>query len=184
MDIWRILPGVCSLLSVAILMAGCDGPAPTEQAGDETVAPSLSASSEWTRVPIHQEGELYIDCANGGLGELMYINADYVLLIHTVTTPHGKEISQIRMDYPPGHPLNMTLVGLETGFSYFMKPGSWNQDIYVPPGGTYVAHETYINEEDHRDRIRLRFVWHLTVNANGDVTAYRVSDWCAGGGNN
>jgi hypothetical protein len=182
MDIRKTLPDVCVLLSLAALIPGCDSPGPTEQSDSEILTPSLSASSEWTRVPAHQEGELYIDCANGGQGEWMYLNAEYVLLIHTVTTANGKEISQIRMDYPPGHPLDMTLVGLETGFSYYMKPGSWNQDIYVPPGGTYVAHETYINENDHRDWIRLRFVWHLTVNANGEVTAYRVSDWCAGGG--
>jgi hypothetical protein len=108
---------------------------------------------------------VFVPCANGGTGELVDLSGN----LHDMfaTTVNGNHFSMKYMDNPQG----VSGTGETTGDSYQATGVTQGQtsgnvgfeDTYINnfriighgPGNNFLVHETY----------------HVTVNANGDVTA-------------
>lgn len=158
------------LLVASLPLLGCGG----EVVAPEPVAvPSLAASSSWTR------GSLFLDFTFGDVntcvGEELHGLGEVPYQWHEVLTNNGQYsyFFQFRPVTPWGPQYSLT--GVTTGRVWWYKKGlPFNESFHLGRGEVYrwKAHETYESEDG--ERLFFERVWHLTVNANGQLVVLRV----------
>jgi hypothetical protein len=157
-------------LALAVLAAlACDRPAtaPAVAVLDAVAAPSSDGAAVLTvsqRFPL--ELEQFVPCAAGGLGETVALSGELHELFH-VTISLGGNVVVKTFDNPQG----VTGVGLTTGAQY--QATGVTQEIFSLRVG---ATDTFVNEfhvigQGPDNNFVVREVLHLTINANGELTA-------------
>jgi hypothetical protein len=158
-----------SLLPWALLMAGCQDPAPTAPAA-EVSALSFSATSEWQVVPAVGEWTAYNPC----LAEDMQMNYTLNWRFHWVTTPQG--VRQVLFDHVDDS-WDVRLVGLTTGQLWLPTPGNRDMQMSTASGDFLVWTQRFVYQNQTTGAVldwplRITFV----TNASGEVKVYRVED--------
>jgi hypothetical protein len=162
--IWLLMVGS------AFIAGACQDPASTE-APSVKVVPTFSAAQGWERSSFSVDDVLFIDC----LGENVRAFGQVLFQYHEVTTSSGNFSYhfQLRPATPSSPPF--FIQGLSSGklFRYkFGLPG--NESFHLGPGevASFVIVEMYVAEDGDRVVGKVRF--HVTVNANGELTVSRT----------
>jgi hypothetical protein len=128
---------------------------------------SAAAETYTDNVRIPYEFYVYVPCAAGGAGEDVYLSGTLHMLFHTTLDNSGGYHSKYHFQ-----PQGITGTGLVTGAKYQATGVTQGMDngkvgfestfvnnfkiIGQGPGNNFLIHENF----------------HITVNANGEVTAY------------
>ncbi len=127
--------------------------------------PDSETFTDEERIPI--ELFVFVPCANGGSGELVYLAGSLHVLYHITLNDrggyHAKSLAE---------PQGVSGVGLTTGDRYVGT--GVTQDQF---NGTVGYEFTYINNfriigQGKGNNFLVHETYHVTVNANGEVTAY------------
>ncbi len=174
----------CGTLAIgvaALFLAAC------EAADSPTEPPPISASAVVSRSTITeyvQNGPLFIACANGGLGEDMIFEGTVITTTSVTESAGGTVKVKVRSDAEA----DFRAIGLTTGDVYYtatrgpdgIARGVFEFTQVLNKGGgqaTVVQVEDYVNPVNG-DHIRTRRKFHITLNAQGDVTVLFDQPWC------
>jgi hypothetical protein len=154
-----------ALLAVAGLLVACDD-APTIPT--DTPSPSFAAVASTTSMSFPVDLVVFVDCADGGSGESVALSGNLHSVVHTTVNPNG--FTSFWHNQPQG----ISGVGLTTGDKYQGTGVTRNRF-----GGSFVNgqySDTYVNNyrifgQGPGNNFTLHETYHVTVNANGDVTA-------------
>jgi hypothetical protein len=143
------------------------------------LAPNFQATSTWTRSSFFVDVTLSIPC----LGENVRFHGEVPFMLHEVTTPSGGSHSFLQL--APLTPVTPPYFaeGLTSGTVYRYHNGlPINQMFSAGPGEVITIHDREVYVADNGAELRVSFVRHLTVNANGDVIVDRAesSDFLCG----
>jgi hypothetical protein len=111
----------------------------------------------------------FVPCANGGAGELVLVEGTlHVLVTETVNDNHVS----FKIHFQPQ---GATGIGLTTGDTYHAT-GVTQEHVSIGPG----LNDTFVNNfriigEGPDNNLLVHQLIHLTINANGEVTADIVS---------
>jgi hypothetical protein len=157
-------------LGTVFLAGGCRDPVPTE-ARSVNVVPSASATQSWERSSFFVDQVVFIDC----LGENVRAFGEVQFQYHEVTTSSGNFSYHFQLRPATPNQTPFFIQGLSSGklFRYkFGLPG--NESFHLGPGevASFVIVETYVAEDGDRVVGKVRF--HVTVNANGELTVSRT----------
>lgn len=155
------------ILLLALIPACSDSPMTTEESLPASDVGVLTDVSEWERSSFWQDAHIYIPC----LGETVNFLGEVLYAWHTVATPSGAfNINYEILPYTPNSPTFLA-IGDVSGKVYEYAHGlaihmTWHQ----MPGEvqTQTDREVYIAENG--DRLLIRFNYHWTVDANGNLT--------------
>jgi hypothetical protein len=130
-----------------------------------------SATTTMSNVSINFDGfTVFVPCAAGGAGEWVVFNGDlHVLLEETDNAAGG---IQVKSHFQPQ---GLTGTGLTTGAKY-QATGVTQDEFNVGPGGLPYT-ETFVNNfrmigQGPGNNYMVHETFHITINANGTVTAY------------
>jgi len=146
---------------------------PTEAALVKPVAPTVRAAQHWERSSFFVDDVSFIDC----LGENVRAFGEVLFQYHEVITSSGNFSYhfQIRPTTPNGTPF--FIQGQTSGKLFQYKNGlPGNESFHLGPGevATFVIVETYVAEDGDRVVGKVRF--HVTANANGELTVSRTEE--------
>ena len=161
------------MLGTAILGGGCQDAVPTEAPSVKAVSPTASAAQSWERSSFFVDQVVFIDC----LGENVRAFGEVQFQYHEVTTSAGNFSYhfQLRPATPNGPAF--FIQGQTSGKLFRYKNGlPGNESFHLGPGevSSFVTVETYVAEDGDRVVGKVRF--HVTVNANGELTVSRDED--------
>ena len=170
MRITRFIP----LLAVSVLLISCDR---QPVAPDQEVGPLFQATHEEFAGPFINNGTIFVECANDGVGEdVNFINSGTWVESHTTSNSGNKNI-QHEVIYDP----NFQLVGLTSG------------DVWILYHYTFASHQNFHGSGESRqqvlngffenqdgDRLHLMLNFHWTNDANGNPKLFRYDAWCPG----
>jgi hypothetical protein len=159
----RLIPLALGL--PALLLAGCDSPAAPSIATAAS-PPGLAATAFTDNVSIPLDQSVFIQCANGGAGELVTISGTLHVLFHQTfnDAEHVTTTSQFNPQgvYGIGEITGRKYQG--TGVTKSITTARIGEETTIinnfriigqGPGNNFLVHETF----------------HFTVNANGTTTA-------------
>jgi len=161
------------MLGTATLAGGCQDPVATEAPSVKAVSPTASAAQSWERSSFFVDQVVFIDC----LGENVRAFGEVQFQYHEVTTSAGNFSYhfQLRPATPNGPAF--FIQGQTSGKLFRYKNGlPGNESFHLGPGevSSFVTVETYVAEDGDRVVGKVRF--HVTVNANGELTVSRDED--------
>ena len=159
---------------LALVLANCER---QPVAPDRALRPEFAATSDWTRSSFFFDFPgVFVACR----GETMHFYGEVPYTWHQVTSPSGSYnyFFHILPETPSGPPY--TGVGETSGKVYLYKNGGpGNESFHLAAGEvhTYLDLETYVAENG--DRLSVARTFHVTTNANGQLTVNRFedSDW-------
>lgn len=161
-----------AILVACLPLFGCSG----EIVAPEPVAVTqAAASSLWTR------GSFFLDFYFGNpstcVGEVLHGVGEVPYKVHEVLNGNGgySYFFQILPVTPRGPQYSLT--GVTTGTVWWYKNGlPSNESLHLGQGEVYrwKAHEMY--ESDEGGRLFFERVYHLTVNANGELVVERYEN--------
>jgi hypothetical protein len=151
-------------------LAGCDA-APTDSSPAASLPPGSAPAFQVTTITVSQsfpvDIAVFIDCANGGAGELVALTGELHDLFHVTMSGGGRFVLKLH-DQPEGisgvgeitgdvyHATGVTQETVTSGVIGSTDTFVNNFRIIGPgPGNNFLIHETF----------------HVTVNANGTLTA-------------
>ena len=156
------------VLGLAVLaLAGCDPPTDTSSAAASASTPaSFAAVTTTDNQKILIDQAVFVDCANGGAGELVILEGSLHTLFHTTFNQSGFALVKTH-----SQPQGVSGVGEVTG-AKFQGTGV-TQDIFSARIG---SEETFVNNfrvigQGTGNNFTVHEILHVTVNANGTVTA-------------
>lgn len=158
-----------SLIVAMLALTACaDAPAAPHARGAATIErPALSASVATSNLVVPFQLVAFVDCANGGAGEEVAISGDLHVLTHTTVLESGKVTAKSHFQ-----PQGISGVGAETGAIY--RATGVTQDVLVLNGDPPLAYTSVNNFRligpGPGNNLTVHQVFHLTVNANGEVT--------------
>ncbi len=116
-----------ALLGITIAVAAC-AESPVAPARTLTHSPTLS-TSEWERYAVPFQSNMFVSCANGGLGESVDLRGELEISTHTLTDADGG--MSVRSMVRPAH---VEAVGDDTGVKYRGHGLTSMHDTYYPAG--------------------------------------------------
>jgi hypothetical protein len=152
-------------LIAAALVVGCDRNTPTEQPTEAIAAPAFSADQNWVSGSFYQDSYGYARCP----GEVMHWYGEVQWRYHQVTSNSGTYSYHFQLlnwaQNPPFYG-----EGTVSGKLFQFKGGPLNESFVAGPGEVYrwVSIEKYV--ADNGDWFRCQSSYHITVNANGDLS--------------
>ena len=160
-----------ALAFIPCLVIACD----REPAAPTAVAaPAFQAASDWTRGSfVFDFPGIFVACR----GETMHFYGEVLYQMHQVTSASGVynyffQLSPQTPNNPPYY-----AVGEISGKVYLYKNGGpLNESFHLAVGEvhTYLDRETYVAENG--DRLNVAITFHVTTNANGQLTAEKFED--------
>ncbi len=150
----------------AALLAACDHPTtgPTREVG----RPSFAASTFTENVKVSFEQLLFVPCANGGLGEDVAFTIKFHVVLHETISNSGESQVLIHLQDQGSNG-----TGVITGDSYHLVGMTKFQDHF---GGFPIISEVvenfHIIGPGPGNNFYLHQTFHVTINANGDLTAF------------
>jgi len=155
------------LAFAAATLAACDM-APTAPAGNRE-RPSFSAVTSNSNVTIPVDFLQFVPCANGGVGELVEVSGPLHMLSQVTGSTSGNALF-----YAHFQPQGVTGTGLVTGDKY---QGTGITQTTSTFGTQFPVTRTFENSfyligPGPNNNFKVHETFHVTVNANGDVTAF------------
>ncbi|HEU4564074.1 MAG TPA: hypothetical protein VFS05_05485 [Gemmatimonadaceae bacterium] len=156
-----------SVLAITLLAACVDAPTSPSLLGAAD-GPSLSASSSTSSEIIPIDLTVFVPCAAGGAGELVALEGNLHVLLHTTTSSTGNVSVKTH-----AQPQGISGTGLTTGVKY--QATGVTQDHTTSGSGGLPFTFTYVNNfriigQGPGNNLLVHENVHVTVNANGDVT--------------
>ena len=156
-----------SLLAIAFVLSSfACREEPTGPAVND--GPSLAATASTQQLVNHLEVTRFVPCANGGLGEDVFISGDIHIVVHvTLDGSGGAHVVEVH------NPQGVAGTGLTTGAQYRGVGGSPLDESNVRVGEehTSVRNMMLIGPGPGNNLI-LHANFHVTVLADGTVTAF------------
>lgn len=130
------------------------------------VKAQASANTLNTTVPFMDT--FLVPCANGGAGELVDLSGDLHVLFHTTVNGNNGRL------YQHFQPQGVSGVGETTGDTYHAV-GITQLSVNFKAGSDFVT--TFVNNfrligQGPGNNFQVHENFHITVNANGDITAF------------
>lgn len=148
-----------AVASLALVVAAC-ADAPTSP----TDRPSLAATTFTENIKIPTVIGVFVDCANGGAGELVILEGDLHVLTHVTENKNGFHVKT------HFQPQGISGTGDVTGDKY-QATGVTQDQFNLGPGETYTAINNFrIIGQGPGNNFLVHSVFHYTVNANGELT--------------
>jgi len=161
-----------AVLGAILLTVGCQESVPTEISEDLVGSPAFSADQYWER------DQFYVDNSGFAIPCLdeedahVYGWAPYQW--HHVTSNSGNY--KYYLQYRPVTP-NSPPVYLDAGGRLYLykNGGPVHETFHLAPGEVYnlVGREIY-EATNSNDRLRAKYKLHITVNANGDLSVFKI----------
>ena len=150
-----------------VTLAACEG-APAAPPSARPVAPSFAAVRSKTNMSVPVELAVFVQCANGGAGELVQLTGP-LHVVSQVTISSSGHMSV----YSHFQPQGITGTGLVTGNKY---QGTGVTEFKNTFGGPFPVTSTFVNNfymigQGPGNNFRVHETIHLTINANGEPTA-------------
>ena len=148
-----------AVASLALVVAACaDAPtSPTER-------PSLAATTFTENLKIPTGLVVFVDCANGGAGELVLLDGDLHVLTHITANKNGFHIKS------HFQPQGISGTGQTTGDKY-QATGVTQDQFNLGPGETYTAINNFRSiGQGPGTNFLVHSTFHYTINANGELT--------------
>jgi hypothetical protein len=158
-----------SLLLGVFLIASCQGPesiAPSVTSGN----PSFRADQSWERSSFFTENRIFAEC----LGEVVRVFGVVEFQYHEVTSGAGNFHFNFQLRPVTPNTPQFFAQGLTSGKLFQYKNGlPINESFHLAAGEvhTIVGNEVYVAANG--DRLLVTYRLHVTVNANGELTASR-----------
>jgi hypothetical protein len=154
---------VSLLVGIVVAMAACDGPSPT---GAEvgSLEPAFSAAATTSSINVPESVTAFVSCANGGAGEEVEVTGNLHILTHTTVSNSGAMVTKSHFQ-----PQGMSGVGQVTGDKY-QATGVTQETFHGTGTFTFVNNFRFIGQGSGNNFLAHE-VLHVTINANGDVTA-------------
>jgi hypothetical protein len=154
-------------LLVAAALIGCADTATSPIAPDIEPAFAATATTSSTKIPFQLV--VFVPCADDGAGEFVQLDGELHILVHTTIDDNGG--IHLKSHFQPQ---GFGGVGLTTGDRY-RGVGVTQDALTVHPGG-FPATSTFVNNfrmigQGPGNNFQVHQNVHMTVNANGDVTA-------------
>lgn len=112
-------------------------------------------------------GDVSVDCAAGGAGETVLLEGRLHALIHTTTDASGGVHDVVNF-----HSLEVTGIGQTTGDIYHGTNSDKFRINIIDPPSTFTNQNTIsLHGQGTASDFVLQATLHVTVNANGDITA-------------
>lgn len=162
MNILRVI-ALCLIATALVL--GCDRNTPTEQPTEAIAAPAFSAEQNWVSGVFHQNSYQYLRCP----GEVMHLYGGVPWRYHQVTSNSGTYSYHFQLlGWAQGPPFYAE--GTVSGKLFQFKAGPYNESFSAGPGEVFhwVSREKYV--ADNGDWFQCQASYHITVNANGDLS--------------
>ncbi len=155
-----LVAGVFALSSL-----GC-GEDPTEPANPG--GPSLAAETSTQQLVNHLEITRFVPCANGGVGEDVFLSGDIHIVVHVTLDGHGgAHFDEIH------NPQGVSGFGLTTGAKYRGVGGSPLDASNVRVGEEHTSvRNLMIIGQGPGNNLVLHETFHITILADGRVTSF------------
>ena len=133
--------------------------------------PSLAAAEQTINLSVPTTLLVFVSCANGGAGELVLLSGDLHILIHeTINSAGGLSFKE------HFQPQGISGAGLTTGDKY-QATGVTQDHVSIAANGLPFE-ETFVNNfriigQGPGNNFTVHENFHITVNANGDITAFQ-----------
>ena len=159
------------LVPMLLMLAGCNSdPVTSVSTPGVSNLGTTSASSEWDRSSFYQDVHFYAPC----LGEDLHYFGEVPYIWHSVADGSGGfhvnyQVSPVTPNSPP-----FQAVGDVSGTVYVYANGgpiSVIRNMVV--GEVYNQHDREVYIAENGDRLISYQILHFTINANGDLSAYR-----------
>ena len=157
-------------LGTTFLVGSCQETVPTEERS-VNVVPSASATQSWERASFFVDQVVFIDC----LGENVRAFGEVQFQYHEVTTSAGNFSYHFQLRPATPNVPAFFIQGQTSGKLFRYKNGlPGNESFHLGPGevSSFVTVETYVAEDGDRVVGKVRF--HVTINANGELTVSRM----------
>lgn len=143
-------------------------------APDQVLRPEFAATSDWTRLSfLFDFPGVFVACR----GETMHFYGEVPYQWHQVTSASGVYNYHFQLSpATPGSPPYYG-VGETSGTVYLYKNGGpLNESFHLAAGEvhTYLDREAYVAENG--DRLIVNRTFHITTNANGQLTVNKFED--------
>lgn len=160
-----------SLFSCIVIatVACTDSPSEPRQARPDAVrGPALAAVTETSNTSVPTDLVVFVDCANGGAGEMVQLSGDLHILTHLTISETGN-VTARSLYQPQG----ISGTGTVTGAKYQATGGT--QETFVSNGPLPLS-DTFVNNfriigAGPGNNFLVHETLHVTINAGGVVTA-------------
>jgi len=161
------MPRIClAMLSIAVLAACGDSGQPLAPTTAAPRAPLASATTTVTNDFVPLFGATFVPCANGGAGETVF----YQGTLHEVTRSTESASGNFSITFH-SNPQGVKGTGEITGDTY-QGTGSATATFTMGPGQTVaIASSFQLIGPGTDNNFRLHSTFHITVNANGELTS-------------
>lgn len=151
----------------ALILAGCDDPTTPSARAVEPMASAFAAAATTDNEKFFIEQPVFVDCANGGSGEVVVLRGNLHAQFHTTFNDAGHVTIKTH-----SNPQGVSGVGEITGAKY--QGTGVTQDIFTATVGNQ---ETFINNfrvvgQGPGNNFLVHENLHITVNANGTLTVF------------
>jgi hypothetical protein len=169
----RVVAGLATLVVTSALL-GCGdvarGPTtPTRAASALFGVSANSATTETTNLQVPVNILVFVPCANNGAGETVLLTGDLHVLMHVTESSSGNFHVKVHFQ-----PMGISGEGAVTGDQYH-GTGVTQEEFNV--NGPLPSTDTFINNfriigQGPGNNFLVHQTFHITINANGEVTAF------------
>ena len=158
------------LLPILAALAACSTEQPLEPA--RSSAPALAASVFGYQIFHPVDVQVFLSCANDGTGEVLRNTGTVLETFHITESASGQTVVQFRLQS-----INLIGVGLTSGKTYNLVggpfPHQWGTSLFDNSGQTTLGETvtSIVVERGGGEIGTFRYVFHVTVNANGDAVS-------------
>jgi len=155
------------LVLAAVALAACDT-SPTAPAAN-LERPSFSAVTSQTNTVIPLDLFVFVPCANGGAAEVIEVSGPLHVLFQVTISNTGNVLVDTHFQ-----PQGVSGTGLMTGDKYQATGITRSTDTFSTP---FPITSTFVNNfymigQGPDNNLKVHETFHLTINANGEVTAF------------
>jgi hypothetical protein len=159
------MPRHLLLASIAFVLA-CDS-VPVAPVEDQSPTPSFVATASTNNFVIPLDFSFFIPCANGGLGEDVQLTGNLHVIFHTTIASNGNVLFKEHFQ-----PKGASGIGAVTGDTYHATGVTQDHTHNGRVGVTFTLVNNFrIIGQKAGNNYLVHEVLHVTVNANGTVTA-------------
>jgi predicted small lipoprotein YifL len=159
---------ICLAMLSVVALAACGDSGQLLAPTPPTTRADAAAVTETESFLTPYNSKVFVSCANGGAGEVVKSTGTIHRVIHVTETANGFHLTL------HANPQNVSGTGLTTGDTYQTR-GTFNAHQNFGPGATETIHETFMLVGPGPDNnLRWTTSYHLTINANGEITIYDV----------
>ena len=163
-----------ALVALAATLVSCDARQPADLTAPRTVAPSAGVSANSAETFTQNESIpidliVFVSCANGGAGELIFMSGDLHILTHYTLSNSGNY--HVKQHFQPQ---GISGYGEVTGDKYQatgVTQEEFNTNGPLPITDSFVNNFRMIGQGPNNN-YQVHQNMHVTINANGVLTSF------------